>query len=47
LMLQNYGASNTPLQIIAVFHSMAGYMLLDHACALRSGHNVMPLTLQG
>jgi len=27
LMLQNYRASNTPIEIIAVFHGAAGYML--------------------
>ena len=31
LVLQSYRANNTPLQIIAVFHGMAGYMLLDDA----------------
>jgi uncharacterized protein len=29
LMLQNYRASNTPIEIIAVFHGAAGYMLLN------------------
>src|SRR5215472_12002336 len=29
LMLQNYGASNTPIEVIAVFHGAAGYMLLN------------------
>jgi len=31
LMLQNYKASQTPLQVIAVFHGAAGYMLLNDA----------------
>jgi intracellular sulfur oxidation DsrE/DsrF family protein len=31
LMLQNYKAKQTPLQIIAVFHGAAGYMLLNDA----------------
>ncbi len=31
LMLQNYKAKETPLQIIAVFHGAAGYMLLNDA----------------
>lgn len=31
LMLQNYKASQTPLQIIAVFHGAAGYFLLNDA----------------
>jgi uncharacterized protein len=29
LMLQNFQASNTPIEIIAVFHGAAGYMLLN------------------
>jgi uncharacterized protein len=29
LMLQNYRASNTPIEIIAVLHGAAGYMLLN------------------
>ncbi len=29
LMLQNYRASSTPIEIIAVFHGAAGYMLLN------------------
>jgi uncharacterized protein len=29
LMLQNYRASNTPIEITAVFHGAAGYMLLN------------------
>jgi uncharacterized protein len=29
LMLQNYRASNTQIEIIAVFHGAAGYMLLN------------------
>jgi uncharacterized protein len=29
LMLQNYQASNTPIEMIAVFHGAAGYMLLN------------------
>lgn len=31
LMLRNYQASQTPLEIIAVFHGAAGYMLLNDA----------------
>ena len=31
LMLQNYKAQKTPMQIIAVFHGAAGYMLLNDA----------------
>lgn len=31
LMLQNYKAQQTPIQIIAVFHGAAGYMLLNDA----------------
>ncbi len=31
LMLQNYKTKQTPLQIIAVFHGAAGYMLLNDA----------------
>ncbi len=29
LMLQNYKAQNVPLQIVAVFHGAAGYMMLN------------------
>jgi intracellular sulfur oxidation DsrE/DsrF family protein len=29
LMLKNYAAAKVPVQIIAVYHSMAGYMLLN------------------
>ena len=29
LMLQNYKASQTPVQIVAVFHGAAGYLLLN------------------
>jgi uncharacterized protein len=29
LMLQNYRASNTPIEIMAIFHGAAGYMLLN------------------
>src|SRR5215475_12591306 len=29
LMLQNYRTTNTPIEIIAVFHGAAGYMLLN------------------
>ena len=29
LMMRNYGAAKVPIQIIAVYHSMAGYMLLN------------------
>lgn len=31
LMLKNYKATETPLQITAVYHGMAGYMLLNDA----------------
>ncbi len=31
LMLKNYKASETPIQIIAVYHGVAGYMLLNDA----------------
>lgn len=31
LMLQNYKSKQTPLQIVAVFHGAAGYMLLNDA----------------
>jgi len=31
LMLKNYHASETPIQITAVYHGMAGYMLLNDA----------------
>lgn len=31
LMLQNYRAANTPLQIISVFYGVAGFMLLNDA----------------
>jgi intracellular sulfur oxidation DsrE/DsrF family protein len=31
LMLQNYKASETPLQVVSVFHGAAGYMLLNDA----------------
>jgi intracellular sulfur oxidation DsrE/DsrF family protein len=36
LMLQNYKAQQTPLQIIAVFHGAAGYMLLNDAAYNRA-----------
>lgn len=29
LMMRNYSAAKVPIQIIAVYHSMAGYMLLN------------------
>jgi len=36
LMLQNYRASNTSVEIMAVFHGAAGYMLLNDAAYNRN-----------
>jgi intracellular sulfur oxidation DsrE/DsrF family protein len=36
LMLQNYRASNTKVEIMAIFHGAAGYMLLNDAAYNRN-----------
>lgn len=38
LMMQNYKASETPLELIAIFHGPAGYMLLNDAAYNKFRH---------